>query len=572
MSPIPQDAMGAKPTLASGSIDRELPSTVEVDVVVVGAGASGLAAANSAAARGCDVVVLDASQEPGGTTAKSAGGFLVTNNDFLARAGVVEDRDATLRLMAKTSFPDRYEPTAERLGLDERDYELITTFYDRSNEVVRALEADRVLTLTLNPAVSGDPRGLPSYYTQLEEETIMFGRTLGPLAPDGQPGYGRELVRQLLAGAERKGARVVCGQRVVDILRDSEGGVAGVAADSVAGRRSFFARRAVIFATGGFAQNRELVERHMPGLVLGSCAVSASQGDLISLTEDMGVELAHMDCAWWGELPAELAIENPEVTALLFYPYGDSMIYVNREGRRVVNEKAVYDQRGPVHFVRDAGGQEPNRLLFMIYDHAVAREPTDTFPARYPVPPAGDSAPYVIEAPTLEELEARIRERLARMADHTGGVTLTESFGVGLRETIATFNRYAVRGKDPEFHRGEEPIQVDAGGPGRAGSNPNRTMYPIASEGPYYCIITGAGLLDTKGGPRINTRSQILREDGSPIPRLYGAGNCVASPAAAAYWSGGNTIGLGMTYGYIAGENAATQTRRVSILELAEAV
>ena len=97
-------------------------------------------------------------------------------------------------------------------------------------------------------------------------------------------------------------------------------------------------------------------------------------------------------------------------------------------------------------------------------------------------------------------------------------------------------------------------------------------MYPIASEGPYFCIITGAGLLDTKGGPRINTRSQILREDGSPIPRLYGAGNCVASPAAAAYWSGGNTIGLGMTYGYIAGEDAATQTRRVSILELAEAV
>src|ERR1700758_4462968 len=100
MSPIPQDATGAKPTLASGSIDQEFPTTVEVDVVVVGAGAAGLAAANSAAARGCDVVVLDAREEPGGTTAKSAGGFLVTTNDFLARAGGVEVRDATLGLMA----------------------------------------------------------------------------------------------------------------------------------------------------------------------------------------------------------------------------------------------------------------------------------------------------------------------------------------------------------------------------------------------------------------------------------------------------------------------------------------
>src|ERR1700757_1449828 len=116
MSPIPQDAMGAKPTLGSGSIDPGFPTTVEVDVVVVGAGASGLAAANSAAERGCDVVVLDAREEPGGTTAKSAGGFLVTNNDFLARAGVVEDRNATLRLMARTSFPGSYDPSAERLG------------------------------------------------------------------------------------------------------------------------------------------------------------------------------------------------------------------------------------------------------------------------------------------------------------------------------------------------------------------------------------------------------------------------------------------------------------------------
>jgi len=564
MSPIPDDALGYKPSVSIGISAEDLPAELETDVIVVGAGAAGLTAANAAAAHGHQVIVLEAAAEAGGTTVKSAGGFMVCNNDFTARAGLVEDRETTLRLMAKTSFADRYDPAAQRLGLDELDYDLLATFYDRSNEIVHRLEADRVLTITTAPSISGEPRPLPSYFTQLEEETIAYGRTLNPVTPDGLPGFGRELIRQLIAGAERRGARVLTAQPVSEILRDADGEVSGVAVDGPQGRRTFLARQGVIFATGGFAHNVELLNEHMPGPVMGSCAVPTSQGSFIELTRDLDVELAYLDCAWWGEVAAEMVLESREVIALLFYPYGDSMIYVNREGRRVVNEKAVYDQRGPVHFVRDADGDQPNRLLFMIYDHAVAREPTNMFPARYPVPAAGDSAPYVIEAPTLEELERAIRERLERIAAHTGALQLADGFGAELRRTIATFNRYAERGVDLDFKRGQEPIQVDGSGPGRPGSHPNRTMYPIASEGPFYCIITAAGVLDTKGGPRINTRSQVLRRDGSPVPRLYGAGNCIASPSAAAYWSGGTTIGLGMTYGYIAGEEVSRLPARRS--------
>jgi 3-oxosteroid 1-dehydrogenase len=561
MTPIPQDAHGKKPALPGGRLAAGADATIETDVVIVGAGAAGLAAANAASAEGCDVIVLDARPEPGGTTTKSAGGFMVTANRLHRDAGLVEDRAATLRLLAKVSFPERYDPDGERLGLDELDYSLITTFYDRSGEVVGALENDKVLTLGLAFAMSGEPRGLPSYFTHLNEETVYYGRTLGPMTPDGLPGFGRELVRALLAGAERRGARVVCDQRVTEILRADDGEVIGVATTS----HRFLARRGVVFSTGGFAQNKELMEEHMPGLVLGSCAVSASRGDFLGLTHDLDVQTAHLDKAWWGEVPAELAIESREVTALLFYPFGDSMIYVDREGRRVVNEKAVYDQRGPVHFVRDADGEQPNRLLFMIYDQAVARDPHNLFPARYPVPPAGDSASYVIEARTLEELESEIRGRLAAMAAHTGDLQLADGFGAGLRRTIATFNRYAEQGVDPEFHRGEEPIQVDGSGPGRAGSHPNRTMYPISGTGPYYCIITAAGVLDTKGGPRIDTRARVLRTDGSPVPRLYAAGNCAASPAAGGYWAGGTTIGLGMTYGYIAGQEVGRLAPRATV-------
>src|SRR5487761_1918157 len=102
MSPIPKDAHGEKPTMQVGHSASDLSTTTtETDVVIVGAGAAGLAAANAACANGCEVVVLDASAEPGGTTNKSAGGFLVTANRFQREAGIAEDRDATLRLMAR---------------------------------------------------------------------------------------------------------------------------------------------------------------------------------------------------------------------------------------------------------------------------------------------------------------------------------------------------------------------------------------------------------------------------------------------------------------------------------------
>jgi succinate dehydrogenase/fumarate reductase flavoprotein subunit len=359
--------------------------------------------------------------------------------------------------------------------------------------------------------------------------------------------------------AVARGVEVLLEHRVAVVLRNSAGEVIGVEARVGRRTRILRARRAVVFASGGFLHNREFVREYLRGPVFGGCAADTNTGDFVRIGIELGAQFGNMNNAWWNQVVVEITLRTPSTIRDVWLPFGDSMIQVNRHGHRVVNEKMPYNERAQIHFHWDPTRREyPNLLTFMIFDQAVIDSPLETT-FREPVPRSGESFNYVITGATWDELVRNIEARLETMKSHTGGVRLAPNFAENLRASVDRFDGFARAGKDDDFGRGETPIQTAWGSAGRT-SMPNPTMHPFATEGPYHCIILGGGSLDTKGGPRINTRAQVLDTTGAPIPGLFGAGNCIASPAGQAYWSPGGTIGPAMVFGFIAGENAAQES------------
>jgi 3-oxosteroid 1-dehydrogenase len=235
-------------------------------------------------------------------------------------------------------------------------------------------------------------------------------------------------------------------------------------------------------------------------------------------------------------------------------------------GRRVANEKRPSHEFSSTHFVWDPVESEYiNQFLFMIYDRRAA----ELFAGNFPLPHPGEHASYIVSASTIPELAQGIQRRLDSLVPRIARTQLAADFSETLLDQIEIYNKSAETGTDTQFQRGKyvwdtelhrevySIARTDTSWP--PNSLPNKTLYPFQSIGPYYAIILAASLLDTNGGPETNNKAQVLNTSGQPIPGLYGAGNCVASPAGRAYWGGGATMGLAVTFGTIAGRAAAAE-------------
>lgn len=527
----------------------------EADVLVVGSGGAGFAAAITAAKLGASVILFEREETVGGTTGLSGGTAWIPNNSSMRELGLIDEREDAMRYLARTSFPQYYSPDHPTLGLDQEDYDLLAALYDHGSAALDFLKDAGALNVHAevgtNPVIG---LAFPDYGAHLDENKAPEGRHVGP-------GWtGDTMIQQMHAGAEALGVDIKMEHTVANVLQNEDGAVFGLEARVRTRTVIARAKRAIIFGSGGYAHNEEYVRRYLPGRVYGTCATPGAVGDFLRIGQQLGSKFGNMKNAWWKQVPVEVALRSPGPPAV-FLPYGDAMVQVNKHGRRAVNEKAPYNERGQIHFQYDITTRDyPNQLMFMIWDDTVAQDDL-RWPFRTPVPMPDESVDYVISGDTFEELATLVDARLEAITGDTGNVRLAPDFVNTLKSTVERFNGFAESGVDEDFHRGESPIEQSWTGPKRENS-PNATMAPFADQGPYHCVILGAGTLDTNGGPVTNASAQVLDAVGEPIPGLYGAGNCVSSPAGQAYWGPGATIGLAITFGYIAGRAAVDEPEK----------
>jgi 3-oxosteroid 1-dehydrogenase len=545
------------------------------DVVVVGSGAAGMTAALLAAHRGCRTVVIEKAEVFGGSTARSGGGLWLPGNGVLSRAGVRDTDEAARTYLAQVVGKD--VPEARQRAFLEHgpamlafvqantplDFAWVRGYADYYPEAPGGLPGGRTIEPVpldgrqlgadldrLAPPYLSAPGGMAvtgADYRWLSlgarhPRAFLTGARLAAGALVSRAlgrrmlSMGQALAAGLRVGLRDAGVPVWLGAPMVDLAM-ADGRVAGVWIERAGRRRQLRARRGVLLAAGGFEWNAAMRERHQREPIGTSWTLGApgNTGDAITAGHLAGGALDLMDEAWWGP-----SIPLPDVGYFCLAERSlPGCLLANGAGRRFVNEAAPYVDA--VHAMYDNHtAANPHIPAWLIADRTyrerylfAGRGP------RQPLPRAWYAAGAVHRAPTL--------------------AALAEEIGVapdGLTSTVARFNDFARTGRDEDFQRGDSAYDRYYGDPRQ---HPNPCLGPLLKP-PFYAFQIVPGDLGTKGGLRTDERARVLRDDGTPIPGLYAAGNTSAAVMGRSYAGAGATIGPAMTFGYLAALDLAAVT------------
>ena len=327
--------------------------------------------------------------------------------------------------------------------------------------------------------------------------------------PTGGEAVGHNLVHTLRQNAIKRNIDVRTGTRALKILTDQDGNVAGLAVEDRHGRKYQISAPAVILASGGFSANLALVAKYRPEYVgFSSTNQPGATGDGLDLAAEMGAKLIDMEQIQIH--PTQAAGSKILITEAV---RGNGAILVNREGKRFVNELTTRDAASAA-VLRQTG-----KSAFLVFDQDI-RKSLKQIEGYYHLE-------LVKEGETLAELAK------------ASGITDAKA----LAATIAKYNKYQAAKKDDEFGRADMP-------------RPIKTAKFVAIE-------IRPGIHYTMGGVKIDTKTRALRaKDEQPILGLYGAGE-VTGGVHGANRLGGNSISETITFGRIAGSEAAAYAKAV---------
>jgi 3-oxosteroid 1-dehydrogenase len=557
------------------------------DVVVVGSGAAGMAAALTAHHKGLRAVVVEKAAHYGGSTARSGGGVWIPNNEVLRRDGVTDTAEAAhaylhaivgdvvpaeridaylergpealsfvlahtpLRMQWVPDYSDYYpEAPGGRLGgrsVEPKPFDLkrlgaererLEPEYGKSPLNVAVTQADfRWATLMMRT-----PRGALRVL-RIGLRWIWAMLTRKDLVVRGQAFSGALRLGLLDAGIP------VLLDTGLEQLHVEDGAVAGVVVSDVGGQRVLRARHGVVLASGGFEHNAAMRQQYQRQPIGSEWTVGAkaNTGDGIRAGERLGAALDLMADAWWG--PSIPLTGGPWFClAERTLPGG---IMINARGERFMNEalpyvEAVHRMYGGEYGQGDGPGE--NIPCWMIIDQRYRNRYVFAGVApRRPFPGRWYKSGVIKRAGSIAELANQI----GVPADVLGN-------------TIERFNGFAHTGTDADFGRGNSGYDRYYGDPT---IKPNPCLSPI-DQAPFYAITMVPGDLGTKGGLRTDVHGRVLRADGAVIDRLYAAGNVSAPVMGHTYAGPGATIGPALAFGYLAALHIAERAATTATEEL----
>lgn len=492
----------------------------EYDVVILGGG-TGQAAAMVAALEGLSVLVVEKRDMLGGAMAFSGGAIWLPNNKAAQAKGDSYD-------MARTFLG--------HMQMTEDNEDIIDAFLNNTQTFIDY--ADKA-GLPIEPNGQVDSHNMYWEGAFKEDSARIYAVLLnGEMEFSG--GGGR-LNTELMRVCDELGVASMTGasaKRLVTQPSSTEGVpvVTGVVVeDSKGAERRIKANKGVILATGGFEWNDTLTKHFLRVPARYALSFNSNTGDGLRMAQSVGAELRYMNeffgmpvITAHGERSREEGVPMCMAGSMIFYQPGS--ILVDQNGRRFCDESGDYDtipksfygfnNEGYGTFLCDPAwwicDDEHFNAIGGIYGIVEA--------GNYPYPEDMPEDEIVVTADTFEELGEAIginSEQLAR--------------------TVAEFNEYAEQGSDPLFHRGEDPCFTEPGAPTPLG------------QPPYHAVSMSAGMVGTKGGPKLNGHAQVMSVLGEPVEGLYAMGNCsgVGAPGIA-YGGPGGTIGPAFVMGTVA--------------------
>ena len=568
----------------------------EYDVVVLGAGAGGMTAALVSAIEGMRTLLIEKSDQVGGTTAFSSGSVWIPDNPEQRRNGITGDAEAAHEYLdalvdgrADRALREAFIAAGpEMLEYLEKHTDVGFQMYRQAPDYHQELPGAAQGGRPLEP-LPFDGRILGKEFDRVRwpiPELTLFG---GMMVTRGEAArllrigkswdsfvLGARLVARYLCDRLRymRGTRLVLGNalaaRLFKNLLDrriaiwfngkttrlisEEGRAYGLFVERDGAEVRVGARRGIVLAGGGFPASPALRERYFPKPVAQyTSAFEGCVGETLLLAQDIGASLGPLgeDNALW--FPSSIAARRDGSTAV--YPHivldrgKPGLVAVNSAGRRFVDEAVPY--------------HEFTRAMYRSH-RAVPSIPAMLVCDRRFVWKYG----LGMIRPLTPALKRYIDSGYLHVAYSVEGLARKICVDpAGLVETIRAHNEYARTGVDAEFYKGSNAYDRGNGDPGHT---PNPCLGPI--ENPPYCAVAVVPTpLGTSLGLLTNTHAQVLDGSGRPIAGLYACGNDQHSVMGGEYPGAGAQLGLAMTFGYLAVKHAAgadhTKSTATSALE-----